>query len=105
MVSESHIVFRTTTPPSTTTALGMIEPYHYQLLVVQGRVDASKGTYLTWLADKMLEKGVTEALNLDGGGTVSLMFMGEIINKPNKNLRSITSLIGFGNSELVPDPK
>ena len=86
-------------------ALGMIEPYHYQLLVVQGRVDASKGTYLTWLADKMLEKGVTEALNLDGGGTVSLMFMGEISNKPNKNLRSITSLIGFGNSELVPDPK
>lgn len=83
-------------------ALGMIEPYHYMLLVVEGRNGESKGTYLTWLADKMLEKGVTEALNLDGGGTVALLFMGELLNKSTRNVRQITSLIGFGNSSLVP---
>lgn len=82
-------------------ALGMISPYHYLLLVVQGRDGVSQGTYLTWLADKMLEKGVVEALNLDGGGTVGLMFMGELINKSGKNIRQVTSLIGFGNSGLV----
>ena len=44
----------------------------------------SKGVYFDWLADKMLEKGAVEALNLDGGGTVALVFMGEILNKTGK---------------------
>jgi hypothetical protein len=77
-------------------AIGMIAPYHYFLLVVKGRTDASKGAFLTWLADKMLERGVTEALNLDGGGTTALVFMGEMLNKGDKNPRSVGSMIGFG---------
>ena len=80
-------------------ALGMIAPYHYFLLVVRGRTDESKGAYLTWLADKMLEKGVVEALNLDGGGTTALVFMGEMINKSDKSPRSVGSMIGFGTTE------
>lgn len=83
-------------------ALGMIEPHHYFLLVANGRASTSKGVYLTWLADKMLEKGVTEALNLDGGGTVALVFMGQIINKSMNNLRETTSITYFGTSDLVP---
>ena len=44
----------------------------------------------------MLEHGVTEAMNLDGGGTTALVFMGEMINKSDKSPRSVGSMIGFG---------
>lgn len=84
-------------------AIGMIEPHHYFLLVAKGRTNDSNGVYLTWLADKMIEKGVVEALNLDGGGTVALMFMGEMLNKGTNSVRSTTSITGFGNSDLVRD--
>ena len=85
-------------------ALGMIAPWHYYLLVVRGRADDSKGVFLTWLADNMLAHGVTEALNLDGGGTTALMFMGELINKKFSNeIRRVTSVSGFGVSDLVPE--
>ena len=47
----------------------------------------------------MLEKGVVEALNLDGGGTTALVFMGEMLNKSDKSPRSVGSMIGFGMME------
>ena len=86
-------------------ALGMIAPNHYILLTVRGRADDSRGAYLSWLAERMLQLGAKEALNLDGGGSVALVFMGNIIDKPEvspKNIRRVGSLIGFGTSESVP---
>lgn len=82
-------------------SIGMIEPHHYFLLVAKGRTDDADGVYLTWLADKMIEKGVVEGFNLDGGGTTALMFMGKMLNKSTRNVRSTTSITGFGNSDLV----
>jgi exopolysaccharide biosynthesis protein len=85
-------------------AIGMIAPYHYYLLVVKGRSTDSKGAYLTWLADNMLSHGVVEGMNLDGGGTTALVFMGKILNWSSvKELRQTTSITGFGVSELVPE--
>jgi hypothetical protein len=86
-------------------ALGMIAPNHYILLTVRGRADDSRGAYLNWLAERMLQLGAKEALNLDGGGSVALVFMGNIIDKPEvsaKNIRRVGSIIGFGTSDLVP---
>ena len=77
-------------------AIGMIEPWHYVIVTVKGRADDSRGTYLNWLAERMLYLGCREALNLDGGGTVSLIFNGKMLNKTTKNLRSVTSIICFG---------
>ena len=81
-------------------ALGMIEPYHYILIVTAGRPTKKyQGYKLTWLADKMLEYGCTEALNLDGGDTVALAFNNKIIihgNMEAKNLRNLGSMIAFG---------
>ena len=77
-------------------ALGMIEPWHYVILTVKGRSDDSKGIYLDWLAERMLYLGAKEAMNLDGGGTVSLIFNGKMLNKTTRNLRSVTSIITFG---------
>jgi len=81
-------------------AIGMIEPYHYILIVTAGRPkDKYQGYKLTWLAEKMLEYGVTEALNLDGGDTVALAFNNKVIlhgNMDAKKLRNLGSMIAFG---------
>ena len=81
-------------------ALGMIEPYHYILIVTAGRPTKKyQGYKLTWLAEKMLEYGCTEALNLDGGATVALAFNNKIIlhgDMEAKTLRNLGSMIGFG---------
>ena len=79
-------------------ALGMIEPGHYLILTVNGRSDASKGCYFSFLVERMLSWHVQEALNLDGGGTTALCFMGEQINADGASARSVASLITFGTS-------
>ena len=51
------------------------------------------------LAEKMLEYGCTEALNLDGGDTVALAFNNKVIlhgNMESKKLRNLGSMIAFG---------
>ncbi len=82
-------------------ALGMVEPGHYVILTVKGRCKDSKGAYLSWLARRMIGLGVQEALNLDGGGTVELIFMGELLPTTGNGGRNMTSLLGFGTSEQV----
>ena len=87
-------------------ALGMIEPGHYYLLSVQGRRNDSKGTMLQRVAEMMKEKGVTQALNLDGGNTMALVFCGQMLNKEavyqnRKFVRSVTSLIGIGKTDIT----
>ncbi len=88
-------------------AMGMIAPWHYYILCVEGRMGESgrsKGVYMNWLADNMKEHGVQEALNLDGGGTACLMFMGRKINKSANSTRSVGSMSGFGISERLMAP-
>lgn len=82
-------------------ALGMYEPGHYFLLTVMGRVKTSAGAGLIQMAEMMRERGVVEALNLDGGNTMALVFRGKMLNrlatwKNNKFVRTVTSLIGVG---------
>ena len=81
-------------------ALGMIEPYHYILIVTTGRPTSKyQGYKLAWLAEKMQEYGVQEALNLDGGDTVALAFNNKIIlhgNMESSKLRNLGSMIAFG---------
>ena len=85
-------------------ALGMIEPGHYFLLSVQGRTKESKGTFLQRVAEMMRDRGVKQALNLDGGNTMALIFRGRMLNKlatfKKRNfVRTVTSLIGIGHTE------
>ena len=84
-------------------ALGMIAPYHYAVIMVEGRMeDRSVGVHMNWVAERMLQMGVTEALNLDGGGTAILIFMGKRINKTSQGIRNLGSMTGFGVSNQVP---
>ena len=84
------------------TALGMVEPYHYIAVVLKGRPkDKYIGAHLSWLADKMKEYGCVEALNLDGGGTATMMFNGKVVmcGIGDGHLRSMGSMIVFGLKE------
>ena len=82
-------------------AIGSIAPNRYLFLNTLGRRTDSKGAGLKWMAEKMQELGVQEAFNLDGGNSLSLVFMGDIINRApgNTNNRPITSVLGFGTME------
>jgi hypothetical protein len=90
-------------------ALGMIAPGYYVVITVDGRYDGAKGAYIEWLALRMKEIGVTEAINLDGGGTTAMVFMGLQISrvasaKPSgAYTRKVTSMLGFGTSEAIAD--
>lgn len=72
------------------TAIGVHEPGHYVLLVSDGRTKESKGLTLYELAEFLQELGVTTAYNLDGGGSSTMVFQGEIVNNPTTNGRKIT---------------
>lgn len=89
---------------------GMVAPYHYLCVVAEGRNPGSKGVHCEWLALRLKELGATEALNLDGGQTAALVFMGEKINvtgifNKRSRIRNISSMIGAGQSGAVPDPE
>ncbi len=85
------------------TAIGMIAPRQYLVLTAVGRRTNSKGASFLWLAEKMLEKGAVEALNLDGGNTCSLIFMNKLLNRPDnvqkKDIRYVSGLIGVMEEE------
>ncbi|MGI5894318.1 MAG: phosphodiester glycosidase family protein [Candidatus Merdivicinus sp.] len=71
------------------TAIGIIDNLHYVFVVSDGRTDESAGLSLSQLAAFMSELGAVTAYNLDGGGSSTMYFNGEIINNPTTNGRSI----------------
>ena len=78
-------------------AIGMVEPWHYIAIVVRGRPEKTYiGAHLDWVAEKMKAYGCVEALNLDGGLTATMAFMGRIIQTGGPSLRSQGSMIVFG---------
>ena len=72
------------------TAIGMIDELHYVFVVSDGRTDESEGLSLYELASFMEQLGVQTAYNLDGGGSSTMVFQGEIVNNPTG---------GFGDRE------
>ena len=64
------------------TAIGMVEPLHYFFVVADGRTTKSPGLSLYQLADFMKRLGCTKVYNLDGGGSSTMVFRGEVINFP-----------------------
>ena len=66
---------------------------------VLGRRKDAVGVTITWLADKLIELGAVEAVNLDGGNTTCMIFMDDVINRPagvkEKDLRTVNGMIGI----------
>lgn len=64
------------------TAIGMVKPLHYMMVVCDGRTSESHGLSLVELAGLMQDLGCTEAYNLDGGGSSTMVFNGKVLNRP-----------------------
>jgi exopolysaccharide biosynthesis protein len=66
------------------TAIGIIDENHFVFVVVDGRDEGySKGVTLEEFAQIMQDLGCTTAYNLDGGGSSTMYFMGELVNHPS----------------------
>ena len=76
-------------PSNPRTAIGIYDKGHYVFVVSDGRTDESKGLSLYQLSQCIKELGCTMAYNLDGGGSSTLYFDGEIINYPTTSGRSM----------------
>jgi exopolysaccharide biosynthesis protein len=65
------------------TAVGVIDENHLVFVVVDGRSDGySDGVTMTELAGIMQGLGATTAYNIDGGGSSTMYFDGELVNNP-----------------------
>ncbi len=82
-------------------AIGMVEPGHYVSIVVDGRYAASRGLTTIALGELFVQEGCKVAYNLDGGGTVSVTFLGNSLFL-NTNYRNLPDLLYFGTSDYVP---
>jgi hypothetical protein len=56
---------------------------HFYLCVVDGRQERSIGMNFKEMADFLLSMGVWNALNLDGGGSTTMMIRDKIVNSPS----------------------
>ena len=83
------------------TAIGMLGENHYVFVVSDGRTSDSQGLSLYELAEFMQSLGVTTAYNLDGGGSSTLYFNGQVVNQPTTNgkkiqERSVSDIVCIG---------
>jgi len=66
------------------TAIAKLKTGEVLLLTVDGRQPGeSIGMSLTMLADLLLEFGAVEAINLDGGGSTTMVIRNKLVNKPS----------------------
>ena len=93
---------------------GCCEPGHYIAVAVDGRTKKSVGMTEQEMAELMLSLGCTDAINLDGGNSAVMLFMGKTINIPSgKDLdhdgvagRNILDLLAFAEYDengVAPD--
>ena len=79
------------------TALGQIGEGHYVLVVSDGRSDESEGLSLYELAQFLQQLGVQTAYNLDGGGSSTMVFLGQVVNQPvggrGSGQRAVTDIV------------
>ncbi|MEY2784026.1 MAG: hypothetical protein RL277_230 [Planctomycetota bacterium] len=64
------------------TAAGYAKDGRLLLLVVDGRSKRSRGATLNEAAEMLLAFGAQEALNLDGGGSTTLVVREKVVNEP-----------------------
>lgn len=64
------------------TAAGVTEDGHLILMVVDGRQSGSRGVSLEELAELMLSAGAVDAINLDGGGSSTMISRDALVNLP-----------------------
>ncbi len=82
-------------------AIGVVAPGHFVGIMVEGRNKRSAGVPLSFVADRLLERGCVDAYTLDGGQTAAMLFMGENVMTPGiyngfQKARRQQDIIGIG---------
>lgn len=81
------------------TAVGIAADGHYVIAVSDGRTDESAGLTLYQLAQLLVQRGCVTAYNLDGGGSSTLVFNGQLINTPtdgrSSGERKVSDIVYF----------
>lgn len=67
------------------TAIAITEDNHYLFIVSDGRTDESEGLSLYELATFAASLGAETVYNLDGGGSSTMYFNGNVVNNPTTN--------------------
>ena len=85
------------------TAIGTVAKNHYLFVVSDGRTSESAGLSLYELANFMKSLGATNVYNLDGGGSSTMVFQGEVVNNPTINgnkisERAVSDILYIGKS-------
>lgn len=81
--------------------IGVVEPGHYVGLLVEGRKSHSNGATLMQCAEILYNMGCTDAINLDGGNTAAMLFMGESVQLAENggidtNDRAVPDILAVG---------
>ena len=82
------------------TAIAVIDELHYLFVVSDGRTEESEGLSLYELAAFLQSKGAQTAYNLDGGGSSTMVFQGQVVNNPTSGKsikeRSVSDIVYIG---------
>jgi exopolysaccharide biosynthesis protein len=86
-------------------AFGVIAPGHYIDVMCEGRMkslNGSTGVNIETMARIMKEKGCSIAVNLDGGDTAVIAFMGKQLNMVGKKINGkVTGTAGRQTCEVM----
>lgn len=98
VMADAEVFFGTSIPdvhPRTTA--GVTEEGALLLVVADGRQPASRGVSLPELARLMRDLGAVEAVNLDGGGSSTLVVQGHLLNRPagGTTPREVATAVGI----------
>ena len=98
MADLSHDAYSHKEPRS---CFGIVEPNHFVGLLVEGRKNHSDGATLATCAQILYDMGCWDAINLDGGNTAAMLFMGESVQLTNNggvdvNDRKIPDILYVG---------
>jgi exopolysaccharide biosynthesis protein len=81
-VSEGEEVTGRSMASNPRTAIGIKSDGTYLFVVSDGRTEESEGLSLLQLAELMKSLGAETAYNLDGGGSSTMVFKGNVVNTP-----------------------
>jgi phosphodiester glycosidase len=98
LMQDGHIVLGSCTGAicsrNPRTAIGLTADGQIVLVVVDGRQSESVGMSLAELANFFQRLGVESAMNLDGGGSSSMVIRGHVVNHPSNGFeRSVTNAL------------
>lgn len=85
--------------PNPRAAIGQTGPLEYVMVVVDGRREDSPGAKVEEIASFMAELGCTQAFNLDGGNSATMIFNNNFYSRKTENSeRSVSDIIYFASA-------